>query len=338
MNGSRRIWLLLALAALAVPLAVAVLGGCSRASDGTSHQVSGQPSADTDLRAAGARAIPVDGDWLAAGAGAVWLSGRGVIHRLAARSGRPVRTIRVPQGPCQASDLGFGALWTATCGTPGLARIDPATNRVTGHLPLRVPEKLHGEGSIGVGVGGVWLVVNGPRCKARRLARVEPGSLRLVSRIPITPGSAAVRVGYGAVWVTDPENNLVHKIDPLRNRIARSTAVAGSPRFLAVGERAVWTLNQFDGTITRLHPRTGRAKATIPADVVGEGGDVTVGGGWVWARGTDRLLTRIDPRTNRVAERYGPPSGSGAVTVGFGAVWLSAHDIDTVWRLPVPDR
>jgi len=33
--------------------------------------------------------------------------------------------------------------------------------------------------------------------------------------------------------------------------------------------------------------------------------------------------------------RYGPPSGSGAVIVGAGAVWISAHDVDTVWRLPL---
>jgi hypothetical protein len=34
-----------------------------------------------------------------------------------------------------------------------------------------------------------------------------------------------------------------------------------------------------------------------------------------------------------VAERYGPRSGSGAVIVDPGALWISAHDIDTVWRL-----
>jgi hypothetical protein len=44
---------------------------------------------------------------------------------------------------------------------------------------------------------------------------------------------------------------------------------------------------------------------------------------------------RIDPRDNTVTETYGPPSGSGAVTVGDDAVWVSAHDINRVWRLPL---
>jgi len=35
---------------------------------------------------------------------------------------------------------------------------------------------------------------------------------------------------------------------------------------------------------------------------------------------------------------YGPDSGSGAVIFGAGAVWISAHDIKTVWRLAVHPR
>jgi hypothetical protein len=69
--------------------------------------------------------------------------------------------------------------------------------------------------------------------------------------------------------------------------------------------------------------------------VIGEGGDLTTGGGSVWARGRGYLLTRIDPATNDVVERFGPSVGSGAVIVGFDAVWISAHDVETVWRLPL---
>ena len=86
--------------------------------------------------------------------------------------------------------------------------------------------------------------------------------------------------------------------------------------------------------MTRIDADTG-ATTQIDADVPGEGGDLTAGGGSVWARGTAQLLTRIDVASNRVVKRYGPPSGSGAVIVGNGAVWVSAHDIATVWKLPL---
>jgi len=48
------------------------------------------------------------------------------------------------------------------------------------------------------------------------------------------------------------------------------------------------------------------------------------------------LLVRVDPDEGAVVARYGLSSGSGAVIVGGGAVWLSAHDINAVWRLPLP--
>ncbi len=229
---------------------------------------------------------------------------------------------------------------SARCGrrraeTPGLPRIDPARNRVAGHVRLPVPAEHGGEASIGAGAGSVWLVVGGSRCSACRVARVHPRALEVVARIPVREGSAAVRFGEGAVWVTNPARDIVQKIDPRRNRVVATTRVGPEPRFFPLGEGGVWTLDQGDGSVTRLDPATAAVTATIPAQVTGEGGDMTTGGGWVWARGRGYLLTRIDPRSNRVVERYGPSSGSGAVVVGFGAVWISAHDVRTVWRLPL---
>ena len=46
---------------------------------------------------------------------------------------------------------------------------------------------------------------------------------------------------------------------------------------------------------------------------------MTTGGGWVWIRGSGPLLARLDPRTNKIVETYGPESGSGAAIVGYGA-------------------
>jgi virginiamycin B lyase len=296
--------------------------------------------ADTDIRKAGAKKISISGEWLASGFGAVWASNppEQVIYRLDPRSGRVLKTIRVPQEPCQASATGYRAVWTATCGTPGLARIDPATNRVRGFARVEVSSAVGDAGSIGAGAGGVWLVADSPTCAACVLARVNPQTLRVAARIPIRPFAAGVRVGYGAVWVTNPMANLVQKIDPRSNKVVRTTPVAGSPRFLAVGENGVWTLNQLAGSITRLDPVTGGVKATIQAGIRGSGGDMTTGGGWVWARGAQRLLTRIDPGTNRIVERYGPTLGDGSVIVGFGAVWISVVDADKLWRLPFRKR
>ena len=304
---------------------------------GVSPAASATPP-ETDINQAGAKAIPASGDWLAAGVGGVWLSDppARVIRRLDPASGAISATVRVPSGPCEATDVGFGALWTATCNRPGLARIDPVRNIQKGFVSLSIPGTLDGEGSVGAGAGGVWLVVDDPGCFACRVARVNPKSMKVVAKVPVRPNAASVRVGYGAVWVTNPSAGLLQKINPRTNRVVATTKVGSQPRFFDVGEGGVWILNQGTGRVVRVDPRTAKVVSSIPAGVVGEGGDMTVGGGWAWARGTQTLLTRIDARTNAVVERYGPSSGSGAAVVGFGAVWVSAHDVNTVWRLPLP--
>ncbi|HEX2104900.1 MAG TPA: hypothetical protein VHF51_14690 [Solirubrobacteraceae bacterium] len=67
----------------------------------------------------------------------------------------------------------------------------------------------------------------------------------------------------------------------------------------------------------------------------GSGGAIAARGRWLWARGSERLLARVDQLDGQVAERYGPDAGDGAVAVGLGAVWVSAPAVDTLWRLPL---
>jgi virginiamycin B lyase len=301
-----------------------------------SAMVTSPKARQIDVNKAGAKKIRITGDWLAAGRGGIWLSGMEELYRFNPRTGRRLAKIPVPQGPCQATDVGAGAVWTATCGVPGLAKIDAKRNRVARHVALPVSVDYFGEGSIGVGAGGVWLVTDGPDCTTCRVSRVDPGTLEVTAEIPVRIGAAGVRVGAGSVWVTNPVEDVVQQIDPDTRRVSRTVKTGRGPRFLDVGEGAAWTLDQVDGTVTRIDADTGKT-VRIAAGVRGEGGDLTVGAGFVWARGSDRLLTRIDPKRRKVVARYGPSSGSGAVIVGGGAVWISAHDVNTVWRLPLGD-
>jgi virginiamycin B lyase len=292
-----------------------------------------------DVEKAGATKFSLSGDWLAAGAGSIWLSDppAKVIRQIDASTGDET-PISVPQGPCESPDVAYGALWTATCNPAGLARIDAATHNVTGFVPLPIWRALGGEGAIGAGSGGVWVVIDGTGCKNCLLARVDPHTMKVVARIPVSERSSSVRVGYGAVWVVSPAAGTVQKVSPSSNKVIATATIGRRPRFFDVGEGGVWTLNQGDGTVSRVDPRTGKLTATIRANMPGGGGDMAVGGGWVWPRGSDTLLTRIDPRSNKVVQVYGPPSGSGSAVVGAGGVWISAHDIKTVWRLPLPKR
>ncbi|HEU5310357.1 MAG TPA: hypothetical protein VFV24_02790, partial [Candidatus Eisenbacteria bacterium] len=126
-------WRIASLAA-AVAIGATVLSGCGGGKEGATAAAptTGKPTSTaeaepTDMEDAGALAIDITGDWLAAGEGTVWLSNppSGEVYRLDSDSGKTVAKIYVQQGPCEAGDVGFGAFWTATCGKPGLVRIDP---------------------------------------------------------------------------------------------------------------------------------------------------------------------------------------------------------------------
>jgi streptogramin lyase len=94
-------------------------------------------------------------------------------------------------------------------------------------------------------------------------------------------------------------------------------------------------MNQGDGSVSRVDS-AGTVVATIRvSDVPIQGGDIAVGGGSIWVRTEQDLVVRIDPATNTVSARYGPPSGSGSVTADADAAWITAHDTSSLYRLPL---
>jgi virginiamycin B lyase len=118
-------------------------------------------------------------------------------------------------------------------------------------------------------------------------------------------------------------------------RIVADITVGQTPQFFAVGAGAVWTLNQRDGTISRVDPATNTVVATVDLGEQVYGGDIAVGGGFLWLRGSRTLLFKIDPATNQIVAVYGPESGSGSVAADDSAAWITAHDVETAWRLPL---
>lgn len=267
-------------------------------------------------------ALLVDGFLYVAGAG------KGIAR--IDSNGKVLATWAVPTDTCGALDAGFGAVWTATCGAPGLARIDAMTGKLTtidvgGLMP-------DSEASIGAGEGGVWMIIAG---LPRKLVKVDPTSGKVVGSFDIGGGPTGVRVGLGGVWITDPSLSVIHRFDPAAGRVVADIPVGKHPQFFAVGEGAVWTMNQVDGTISRIDPATNTVTATIALGEPVEGGDIAVGGGSLWLRGSRTLIFQIEPSVNEVVAVYGPASGSGSVAADQAAVWITAHDVTTVWRLPL---
>jgi YVTN family beta-propeller protein len=272
-------------------------------------------------------------DWLEIGSGSLWVSnaGIGAVQRIDPETNKVIAEVKVNR-PCAAMAAGYDSIWVASRADKSIYRIDAKVNQVAAAIPLTIADS---EASIAAAESGVWVLTD----RKGVLSRIDPVTNKVVAEIPVKPNSFAAMAGFGAIWVTNTgeprstENGSVQRVDPKTNGVVATIPVRSQPRFLAVGEGAVWVLNQKDGTVSRIDPETNKVIATIESGVVGPGGDIAAGEGAVWVRGTKVLLVVIDPKSNQVVKRFGPPMGSGAVRVGNGKVWVSAHDVNKVWGL-----
>jgi YVTN family beta-propeller protein len=279
--------------------------------------------------------LHVDGfpDWLAIGFGSLWVTNgpAGGVQRIDLGTHAVVAVVGIRR-PCAAMAVGYDSIWVASRQDRTLVRIDPKTNTVAATIPVGVANS---EASVAAGEGGVWLLSD----EKGVLTRIDPATNTIVAQISVRPFSYAAITGFGSVWVTNTGNSgtdtpgSVQRIDPRTNEVVATIPVRAQPRFLAAGEGGVWVLNQSDGSVSRIDPTTNEVVATIAVGVPGDGGDIDAGEGAVWVRAGTVLLSVIDPATNQVVRRFGPPQGSGAVRTGAGAVWVSAHDVNRIWRL-----
>jgi streptogramin lyase len=291
--------------------------------DGSAEAVtaSGIPP-EQDLIKEGAEVLPIPGDFMTAGGGRVWTNVRADF-------------VHVPEAPCQGGAFGFGAFWTATCTEDGLARVDATTHEVR-HVDLDTPSLYGGSGAIAAGEGAVWMVVDGEKCEACVLVGVDPESMKVTHRLDLDEGASSVGVGFGSVWVTNPEADTVTRVDHGSDEVRGETTVEGSAQFLAVGESAVWVFDQLEGNVIELDP-DGMEVRIVEADMAGAGGSIATGEGSVWVRGGLTLLEEIDEETGEILARYGPKSsGGGGVVVANGYVWASRpqdNDLKDTLRL-----
>ena len=276
-----------------------------------------------------ATTIKVEGypDFLAADDNGVWVTNEGKVEKFIYGNEKPVMSVSM-LSPCGAMAVGFGSLWVANCVNKSLYRIDLITGTILAIIKTGIADP-DGELSVAVGAGSVWLLtdING------ELSRIDPNENRISTRIKVLPHSFAVAFGFDFVWVTNTKNGSIQKIDPSREKVISTTSIGPTPRFLTAGSGAIWTLNQGDGTVSRIDPKTSQLVSTIPLDVAGTGGDIASGNNKIYVRAKNTMLSVIDPNTNKVVSRYGPPAGSGAVRIENGRVWITAHDINTIWVL-----
>jgi YVTN family beta-propeller protein len=231
--------------------------------------------------------------------------------------------------PCSGLAVGFGSLWIPSCGQHTVVRADLDTGRIQAVIPAGPADS---EGGITVGAGSVWLMTD----PSGKLSRIDPASNTVIATIETPRGSFCPLFADGFVWITSTENDLLTKVDPATNKAIEQIPVGKKPRFLTHGADSIWTLNQGDGTITRVNVKTGQRLADVSANIPGHGGEIAFGFGSVWATVAKKPITRIDAATATVTSQW-VGAGGDSIRTGFNSVWLTDYDSGKIWRLsPAP--
>ena len=291
----------------------------------------------TSLPIASRIRVPVGPAWLETGFDSVWVTD--ILHhqvlRIDPKTERVVARIRVGSEPELGLGMGFGAVWVPDVKDHTLTQIDPISQTVRRVLPVNLAP--YPEGSIGVGEGGVWVITNNGGTDAGTLTQVDPVSGSVIADIPVHRQSHAVMVAFGSVWVTSTAEHRLTRVDPKTHRVVADIVTHDRPLFLAAGEGSVWVLCQGDGSLQRVDPAADAVAATLALGVPGEGGDLSINGGYVWVSAEGTPLTQVDPRDNRVLRQYVGGKRLDTLRVAFGSAWLVDAGKGRVWRVPVAD-
>ena len=194
--------------------------------------------------------------------------------------------------------VGEGAVWMLNTENQTVSRVDPETKAVTGRFePPGVPS------DIAAGAGALWVGLGGGD-SANYTLRGRPDRPERRPRSPI-PSSCP----------TGPAT-------PVSRRSTRVTAT--SPSAPAPSGRTTPTTRS-RGSI----PPPGRLVATIDVETDEIAADAQA----VWVV-NGPVVTRIDPRTNRVAQRIRlATTDTSSIAVGAGKVWVTDSSKGAVWRI-----
>jgi hypothetical protein len=234
---------------------------------------------------------------VAVGPGAVWASVAVPSALWGIDPGTGKVTARIPLGAPLRGSIAVSAagdsVWVACCGEAGagfpasagrLLRVDPHRKRVVAdvHLPAN-------PAAVAADATGAWVatadgrVLEVSRKRNRIVATIDAGG-------PLG-FSQTIAVGSGGVWLADPFDEQIVRIDPGTRRVMARIR-AGAVTALAAAGDAVWALSSLG--LVRVDPRRDRVAAVASDPELRSARLVAAGAGAVWTAGWSSV-SRIDP-------------------------------------------
>jgi len=268
-------------------------------------------------------------------------------HPAHPRAGKVVAKVPIPAGT-GAFAVGEGAVWSVSDTGPVLTRIDPDRNAVVASIKLNLdsvcPPDPPGCGDAAVGNGAVWVT----HVDDDTVSRIDPGTNTVTATIKVGSRPLGIAVSQGAVWVANGGGPSVSRIDPVTNRVVATIrlgpASAATDRMtVSAGDGGVWvTMTKLDA-VMRIDPTTNDVSATVKLSWLRSGqpcGFIASTESAIWAAGAHcgassgfGVVTRIDPRKNRVSRIVTGFKAPIGLAVGFGSLWVADLDAKAIDRV-----
>jgi streptogramin lyase len=285
----------------------------------------------SELKIAAIIPLTKGADWVAITPDGVWVGSKKpfAVNEIDPQT-NAVTTVALPGNPCAGLAVDSDSLWVPLCGPVSkLAQVDLKTRTLIQVLDIGPAAP---EGGIAIGAGSIWLVTD----KSGSMARIDPTTGKTTQIIALPPGSYNPVFRDGRVWVTRVEGAEVTVVDANTGLILDHVAVGNRPRFVTSSPDAVWTLNQADGTVSRIGIAGHHDVVSVPLGIPGTGGDITYGDGRVWTTLMKTPLSVVDASTSAILCQW-KGDGGDSLAVGHGAVWLTDLTAGTVSRIALQD-
>jgi YVTN family beta-propeller protein len=170
------------------------------------------------------------------------------------------------------------------------------------------------------------------------LAVIDPDTNEVVSSLPLSPGVGPVAAGEGGVWIANPADRAVLRVDSGGMRLVKSIGLGIAPKVVAAGQGGVWAVESNYGfaAVTRIDPKANEPRAKAEIDrAEGYRGDwaaFAAGAGALWLSIGEGHAYRLDPRTLDDPTRITGADAS-EIAVGAGGVWMVESADQTVTRV-----
>ena len=165
-------------------------------------------------------------------------------------------------------------------------------------------------------------------------------ALPMISKVAVPAGPGWLGVGFGSVWLSKSESDVLLRIDPATSKVVATIPVGPDPELgIGIGLGSVWIADTQERSLRQIDPATNKVVHTFPVKISEEPeGSIGVGAGSIWLltneNGTDSgTLSRFDPVMGKVIANIKVKPKSYAVVVEGESVWVTNSADASVMRI-----